>query len=108
MLSASSGANAGAMAQRQKAQITPFDPNIDRDELKESFQVVEEEPYESPLPSSREVRYFFKDVTEVEQLDATARLILYVELKSKSLNELYEKYPGIPKKKLKELKEKRP
>jgi hypothetical protein len=88
-------------------QIQVVDSQLDTQQLekKKEFKVTREKDEFSSLPDKQKRDQLIKDLDEIKDWDELQKDIFYMDLKSKSIDKLIKKYPQLPAKKLKALKE---
>jgi hypothetical protein len=91
----------------QKAQLTVIDPDIDDTELRENFNVHRGSTHKSSIPDKTSREELLKDLKGISDWDELKKDIFYMDLKSKSLDELSKKYPELSPKQLTDLKKRR-
>lgn len=90
----------------QKAQILILDEDIDASSLERNFNVHRGSSHVSSLPDKAQRDEALKDVKAIEKWEEFKKDLLYMDIKSKSLPDLSKKYPEIPAKQLKDIKDK--
>lgn len=95
------------LAHAQKAKVLLIDKDIDEKELQQNFDVQKGSTHESSIPDKNVRDHFLKSVKATSKWDELQKDIFYMDLKSKSVKELKNKYPDISEKELQLLKDKR-
>lgn len=91
-----------------QVQVQIVDPEIDPDSFKgDGYQVETKEKTYNVIPEMDKRDTFFSGVKLPVKWDQLDKDIFYMDLKSKTLEQLEKKYPTFPQKQLKELKAKR-
>lgn len=91
-----------------QVQIQVVDPEVDTSELQQrGYQVTREENEFSSLPDKDKRDQLLNELPAAKEWDELQKDIFYMDLKSKSIDQLEKKYPGISKARLKQLKVKR-
>jgi hypothetical protein len=89
----------------QKAQVLILDDDIDASSLERNFHVHRGSSHVSSLPNKTERDEALKDLKEIQKWEEFKKDLLFMDIKSKSLTDLSKKYPEIPAKQLKEIKD---
>jgi hypothetical protein len=91
-------------SQDRPIQIQIIDPNIDSSSLQKKYQVSKDKASFTSLPNKKIRDKFLGSFLAPVSWDETQKDIFYMDIKSKSLDELMEKYPELPKLELAKLK----
>lgn len=90
----------------QKADLTVIDPHMDASSLKDNYKVHSGELPESSLPNLNQRDSLFYGLKEVQNWDELKKDIFYMDLRSKPLDYLKNKYPELKQNQLQTLKNK--
>lgn len=83
----------GAFA--QKAKVLIVDPDIETVELEKDFE-IQRPAHRYALPDKKVRDEVFEGLESVKRYDELKKDILFMDVQSKSIQELKEKYPDIP------------
>lgn len=88
-----------------QVQVQVIDPHLDIKGLEEKgYDVTNESKDYSALPDKSQRDEILNSIPQTKGWDQVERDIFYMNLRSKSINELKMKYPSIPEHLLKKLK----
>ncbi len=91
-----------------QVQVQVVDPEVDTSELEQKgYKVTREENEFSSLPDKEKRDLLLNGLPTAKDWDELQKDIFYMDLKSKTLEQLSKKYPDISKARLKQLKVKR-
>ncbi len=91
-----------------QVQVQVVDPEVDTSELQQKgYQVTRGENEFSSLPDKTKRDSLLEGLAVAKDWDELQKDIFYMDLKSKTLDQLEKKYPDISKDRLKQLKVKR-
>ena len=91
----------------QKAKVLIVDPDIDATELEKDFEVQRPAKPHNVLPDKDLRDEVLSVVKTVQGWDELKKDILFMDLKSKDLKQLTEKYPELKESELKGLQDRR-
>ncbi|MCM2351577.1 MAG: hypothetical protein NDI69_16255 [Bacteriovoracaceae bacterium] len=96
-----------SVANAQKAEVLLLDEDIDETELKEDFNVHKGSTHRSSIPDRDQRQMLLSKLSAIEKWDELKKDIFYMDLASKSVSQLKEKYPELKLKEIKMLKAQR-
>lgn len=96
-----------AQPKHGKAKVLIVDEDIDPTELAKDYTIEKAEPSNLGLPDLKARDRSFKGIQFPENWDDLKKDIFYLELKSKSLEDLIKKYPDLKESDIKILKGKK-
>lgn len=79
----------------QKAKVLIVDPDIETVELEKDFE-IQRPAHHYALPDKKVRDKVFEGVESLKKYDELKKDILFMDLQSKSLKEIQDKYPEIP------------
>lgn len=91
---------------QNKAQLFLVDQEIDASELKNDFNISSKKADQSVFPEKEVVDNLLNKEEFTKDWDELKKDIFFMELKTKNIKFLVEKYPEVSEKKMKELKNK--
>ncbi len=95
------------LAQNEGVKVQIVDENIDSSSLEKSYQVSRHRDSSTSLPDRDLREEVLKDIKAIQKWDELKKDIFFMDLGSKSIKELVQKYPEIKESELKFLKDKR-
>lgn len=88
----------------QKAQVTILDPDINSEELQNEFDVHYGSTHVSSLPDRETREEVFEGIKSIKKWDELKKDIFFMDLKSRSIQDLQSRYPELSVKEIKTLK----
>lgn len=99
--------NSHAQVQPGRAKVLVIDPNVDTTELEKKYTVEKPAPSNFVVPNLNDRDKFFERVVFPDSWDDLKKDIFFLELRSKSINDLIKKYPDLKESDIKNLKGKK-
>lgn len=90
----------------QKAEVVILNDDIENEPLEKHFNVSRGSSHESSLPDKKTRDELLSDRKQVKDWEEFKKDLFYMDLKSKTLKELEQKYPAFSAQELTDLKSK--